>query len=134
MAYRAVDCHNKTEGTPFGVEELKFQTFIFLALLDTVTVSRFITPEVVARAVARLLEAGQPGEVITVGPDNTAYTVPSTGLAVFLGCKLAHSLLSALGLVAAGEVVTVRKLGAALLVLLLASFTLLHLALSHLGL
>ena len=134
MAYRAVDCHNMMEGTWFGVEELKFQTFIFqfLALLDTV--DRFITPEVVARAVARLLEAGQPGEVITVGPDNTAYTVPSAGLAVFLGCKLAHSLLSALGLVAAGEVVTVRKLGAALLVLLLASFTLLHLALSHLGL
>ena len=98
------------------------------------TVDRFIAPEVVAQAVARLLEAGQPGEVITVGPDNTAYTVPSTGLAVFLACKLAHSLLSALGLVAEGEVVTVRKLAAALLFLLLATFTLLHLALSHLGL
>ena len=111
--------------------------WVAAVMVDTgtlVTVNRFIAPEVVAQAVARLLEAGQPGEVITVGPDNTAYTVPSTGLAVFLACKLAHSLLSALGLVAEGEVVTVRKLAAALLFLLLATFTLLHLALSYLGL
>jgi len=61
-------------------------------------VHKLMEPSEVADSIEQLLITGKPGDVLTVGPDKTAYTFPSIQLYVFLLCKMFHSILKKSGM------------------------------------
>jgi len=61
-------------------------------------VHRFMEPWEVADSVEHLLITGKTGDVLTVGPDETAYIFPSAQQYIFLFCKLCHTIFKKSGI------------------------------------
>ena len=97
-------------------------------------VHRMMEPSEVARAASLLLAQGRPGDVVTVGPDNTVYLYPfSLQRVVFLLCKILHLLLTYTGLTTPDTLLSDRTLLLTFVLLVSAVFLILHLLLTWLG-
>ena len=98
-------------------------------------VHRMMEPSEVARAASLLLAGGRPGDVMTVGPDNTVYLYPfSLQRVVFLLCKIIHTILTSSGLVTPNTLLSDRTIVLTFIILVFTGFLTLHLLLSWLGL
>jgi len=96
-------------------------------------VHKLIPPSDVATAVSLLIAQGSPGDVLTVGPDQTFYLFPHVQRMLFLLCKLTHVLLTGCGVVGGDTLLSDRQIMLAAAVLLTVAFLAGHFILSFCG-